>query len=294
MNGLTYIRKRCNISLNELADILGISRQAVSSWENGHKRIPSERKEQLAKFFGIDKKYFDEISNEEKTEILKKGMYRWDGLEKESYLFRGSFADIPESNKSALWFPKDSSTSLDEDYLSAKNKKSVLINKVSDSIEGTTKGKRAILDSIAAINRGCAVYGGAYELFEGMNSQKILLKIPYLKVVLSTIQAAMNSLLGQSNSYLLENMLDDDDNGLIEQLSEIINEFWNKKTEEMNMVDKLHREHVSEKKAETAVKLPDEKTMPKAIEIKNSQLFDEDSRTGLHTGGFHVSKKESN
>lgn len=295
MNGLTYIRKRCNISLNELADILGISRQAISSWENGRKKIPPERKEQLAQFFGIDKKYFDEISNEDKIELLKKGMYRWGGLEKESYLFRGSSADIPESNKSALWFPKDSSTSLDEDYLSANNKKSVLINKISDSIEGPTKGKRAILDSIASINRWCAVYGGAYELFEGMNSQKVLLKIPYLKVVLSTIQAAMNSLLGQSNSYLLENMLDEDENRLIEQLSEIISGFWRMKYEEMDKVDKLHKERVAERKSEYCNKSPDEEETPEAIEIKYSQKFDADSETGLYTRGFHVTRyKESN
>ena len=290
MNGLTYIRKRCNISLNELADILGISRQAISSWENGRKKIPPERKEQLAQFFGIDKKYFDEITDEDKIELLKKGMYRWDGLEKESYLFRGSSADIPESNKRALWFPKESSTSLDEDYLSAKTQKSVLVNKISDSIDGPTKGRRAILDSIAAINRGCAVYGGVYELFEGMNSQKILLKIPYLKVVLSTIQASMISLLGQTNSYLLENMLDEDDNRLIEQLSEVINDFWKMKTEEMDKVDKLHKEWVAKKKSGLCNKSPDKKVTPEATEMKYSQMFDADSKTGLYTRGFQVTK----
>ena len=54
MNGLRFIRTRCNLSLSELANKLGITRQALSSWENGYKEIPNQRKEQLVNFFGID------------------------------------------------------------------------------------------------------------------------------------------------------------------------------------------------------------------------------------------------
>ena len=43
MNGLKYIRTRCNLSLNELADAIGVTRQALSSWEVGKKPIPSQR-----------------------------------------------------------------------------------------------------------------------------------------------------------------------------------------------------------------------------------------------------------
>lgn len=39
MNGLKYIRTRCNLSLNELADILGVSRQALSMWETEKRRF---------------------------------------------------------------------------------------------------------------------------------------------------------------------------------------------------------------------------------------------------------------
>lgn len=44
MNGLKYIRTRCNLSLSELADMIGVSRQALSSWENGKKRYPGAKK----------------------------------------------------------------------------------------------------------------------------------------------------------------------------------------------------------------------------------------------------------
>lgn len=58
MNGLKFIRTRCNISLNELADILDVSRQQVSAWENGVKPISQKRLNQLSKYFGVDENIF--------------------------------------------------------------------------------------------------------------------------------------------------------------------------------------------------------------------------------------------
>ena len=78
MNGLKYIRTRCNISLSELAEIIGVTRQALNSWENGKKDIPEQRREQLASFFGVEKEYFGEISEEKKKYLLEKAMFRYD------------------------------------------------------------------------------------------------------------------------------------------------------------------------------------------------------------------------
>ena len=47
MNGLRWLRIRCNLSTSELADQLGVTRQAVSSWESGKKAIPEKRKNQI-------------------------------------------------------------------------------------------------------------------------------------------------------------------------------------------------------------------------------------------------------
>lgn len=57
MNGLKFIRTRCNISLSELADVLSVSRQQISAWENGVKPISHKRLSQLSKYFGVDEKY---------------------------------------------------------------------------------------------------------------------------------------------------------------------------------------------------------------------------------------------
>ncbi len=77
MNGLRYIRKQCNFSLSQLAERLEVSRQIISAWENGKKEIPEMRKKQLADFFGIDKCFFDEISEEQKRILLDKAMFRY-------------------------------------------------------------------------------------------------------------------------------------------------------------------------------------------------------------------------
>lgn len=52
MNGLKFIRTQCNLSLNNVAQALNVSRQIISAWENGKKDIPDERKKQLSDYFG--------------------------------------------------------------------------------------------------------------------------------------------------------------------------------------------------------------------------------------------------
>ncbi|MCR4672258.1 MAG: helix-turn-helix transcriptional regulator [Lachnospiraceae bacterium] len=69
MIGLTYIRRKSNLSLAELSAVLGVSRQAISSWENGRKQIPPKRKAEMAEFFGIDEKFFGEITDVEQKEL---------------------------------------------------------------------------------------------------------------------------------------------------------------------------------------------------------------------------------
>ena len=50
---LAVIRTRCNYSQTVLASVLGLSRQVVSAWENGNKKIPEGRLTELALLFGV-------------------------------------------------------------------------------------------------------------------------------------------------------------------------------------------------------------------------------------------------
>ena len=72
MNGLKYIRVRCNLSLNDLAECIGVTRQALSAWENGKKRNTGAKERAAFRCFRDDQRYFGEISEEEKITCLKR------------------------------------------------------------------------------------------------------------------------------------------------------------------------------------------------------------------------------
>ena len=50
---LFLIRTRCNYSQVFLATVLGVSRQVISAWENGRKKLPDHRAKELAGLFGV-------------------------------------------------------------------------------------------------------------------------------------------------------------------------------------------------------------------------------------------------
>ena len=156
MNGLNFIRTRCNISLSELADILDVSRQQISAWENGVKPICQKRLSQLSKYFGVDEKYFLEISEADKEFILSKGLYRRQDREKECYSFI-KLGEIEEDYKYRSFLYPDFEKSLDGMLIEAKKKKKDTL----DNIEYVMKyfGKTdKIIEEVGAINRGCKVY----------------------------------------------------------------------------------------------------------------------------------------
>lgn len=75
MNGLAYIRIRCNLSQAFLARQLGVSRQAVNLWEQLGASLSEKRQAQLEEFFGISRKYFGDITPSEVQEIDEKPLY---------------------------------------------------------------------------------------------------------------------------------------------------------------------------------------------------------------------------
>ena len=107
MNGLKFIRTQCNISLSNLAMELGVSRQMVSAWENDKKELPQKRVEQLSQYFGLEEKYFGEIDDVQKQEILDKAMFRWGKPEEEYYLYRCNSSDGEMAGQSVYFQIKE-------------------------------------------------------------------------------------------------------------------------------------------------------------------------------------------
>ena len=55
MIGAKLIRKQLNMSINDMANILGVSNQFISKWENGDKKIPKYRLQMLSEKFKVSK-----------------------------------------------------------------------------------------------------------------------------------------------------------------------------------------------------------------------------------------------
>lgn len=59
INGLKYLRKRCNYSQHELAEILDVTDAMISKWENDNKVISEESQEELAVLLGVPIAFWD-------------------------------------------------------------------------------------------------------------------------------------------------------------------------------------------------------------------------------------------
>ena len=70
MTGLKCLRKILGYSLQDLANILGVSNQIISMWEKGLKPIPQKRLEQLNNCFNIPQEYFTSIINKKEYDQL--------------------------------------------------------------------------------------------------------------------------------------------------------------------------------------------------------------------------------
>lgn len=178
MNGLKYIRTRCNLSLSELADMVGVSRQALSSWENGRKDIPEQRLKQLAEFFGVNREFLGEISDEIKNTLINKAMFRYDENGKEYYRFKPQEGVTSLDQTRVSFFFDNSQKSLDEEYILARHKKQEILEVIKNIIEWT-ENAGSISTQIICINRGCYVYGMINEMMEEMKKKDAHLKMPF-------------------------------------------------------------------------------------------------------------------
>ena len=132
MNGLRYIRTQCNFSLSELADRLNVSRQIISAWENGKKEIPEARKVQMAEFFGIDKSFFDDITEEQKKVLLGKAMFRYVESGVETYRYK---PNMQEKSQTAYFIP-EREMSLDEEFIELQRVQKQLLERINHIISG--------------------------------------------------------------------------------------------------------------------------------------------------------------
>ena len=74
MSGLRYIRSQIiNKTMDELAIMLNVSKQAIYTWESGRKSIPDKRLKELSTLSGVPEQYFkkEELTDRDKLEIKR-------------------------------------------------------------------------------------------------------------------------------------------------------------------------------------------------------------------------------
>ena len=188
MNGLKFIRNRCNLSLNDLAGTLGVSRQALSNWEMGKKPIPPHRQKQLSEFFGISEEYFGDITEEKRKELLEKAMFRNIENGKEYYRYKPRDKDNLDGEK--ICFLGDSEQTLDEIYISCQKEKQALMAQINEIMLYYNKGT-TLNDRIAALNRGQKIYGAVTDLMNEMPKQSLIHRMAHF----SEIKHILNAML---------------------------------------------------------------------------------------------------
>lgn len=187
MNGLKYIRNRCNLSLNDLASALGVTRQALSLWETEKKPIPPQRKKQLADFFGIDENYFGCITENEKKELLEKAMFRYVENGKETYRYKPKNASLTGE---VICFPGDTDVTLDEQYVATQKRRQTTLEKSDEIIRYYDKGGD-IQSQIACLNRGCNIYDSVNTLMDKILVQKATHRMAYYLEIYHVLEALL-------------------------------------------------------------------------------------------------------
>ncbi len=175
MNGLKYVRIRCNLSVNELANDLGVSRQALYAWESGKKEIPEARKKQLADYFGVDIQYLGDITEEEKNDLVKKAMFSYLRNGKERYRYKPqegqqNLKDVP------IYFFEDHDMRRDDELELTQKKRRTTLQRIDAIMESPYE---SIESKLLSIERGCHIYDMISDFMEYCMQMKCFLKIPF-------------------------------------------------------------------------------------------------------------------
>ena len=246
VNGLKYIRIRCNLSLNDMSFLLGVTRQALSAWENAKKEIPKQRLTELENHFGLDKKFFGEISDSDIDFLLSQPMFRYNLNGKETYTYKLE-QDLPFQEQS-MYYWKNRNMTLEDEYTAAKKKKKEVLNRIDDIIQWIPSSYR--VDNINLINRNCAIYEMINDLLEKLRNTENPLKVPFLYELKNTWRAMLLAyeVIEESElEYRKNREFCSEDGEWIIQLAKILKQHWNDEALYQLERDKKIKERISKK-----------------------------------------------
>ena len=171
MNGLAFIRRRCNLSQGQLAELLGVTRQAVNLWENRREPLPEGRRRQLSRFFGLEPELFGTITQAQKDTIVSRPCYLYrDGDGHAYYLFR---REPPARYKILLDAETGGQITQDEQALLDKRELEEMLDALRRLVFPRERDRWVAADSIAAMYRMRLVLGGLLAALEAIPSRPI-------------------------------------------------------------------------------------------------------------------------
>lgn len=153
MNGLKYIRTRCNYSQRALAEAIGVSRQAINMWESATKTPTTDHKETLCDFFGIDSpELLGELTPELYEALQKRPVYkRLTEDESERFSFKRSDTQGFTYQIKHFPSPEENALSLDDNCtLKRAELKSILREFSECSVDSEKKNS---IDNLLSISR---------------------------------------------------------------------------------------------------------------------------------------------
>ncbi len=226
MNGLGYIRRKCNMTTSELAQLLDVSSPDIDEWEDGRKEIPASRYHELSEIFGIEEVYFGEISPEQLIEIDNMPVYASRGTGKDAYRFNQE-----EGGRKSLC-PSSGTKSLNELHAEVRQYKDKLLKEIEDRL--SFENQTYLYDEISMIKKTAFFYEAVNELIDCYGNQKSYLKVGMryeIKAVLDAMLLAFG-ITDETRLYELDAWegVEKEDTTFIRILAKQIKEHWEEKS----------------------------------------------------------------
>lgn len=237
MNGIKCIRERCNLSMSELADRIGVTRQTIALWEKGVRNPSPARKIALSKFLGLPEHFFGEIHDKDLEVIDSMKIYRHKTETSEFYTF-APFGDEKPEPYLTLQHLKGWN---DARYTETLQRFKKLIDGIEESAH-VDNDEALLSERIAKMSIVCTHIEKCMEIFSLIEKTKTqhgtYLKVPMRFEIWGVLDAMLLGLglytaeeIYQKYPYEFESEYVHVDKDYLQELSGIIREHWNKKVD---------------------------------------------------------------
>lgn len=211
MNGLSFIRRRCNLSQRQLAEKLGVTRQAINLWENRREPLPKARKEQLSQFFGLEPELFNEIKQEQKDALLHRPCFMYRDDDGHDYFL---FRENPLKPFGCLLNGKaDQSFTQDEQMILDRRELEEMLDILREAVFPKNRSRWTAWDSNVAMNRMRCILGGMTDALEAIQKHSKDRKMDCFYLMMQ-VELALALALGGIEKDDLPHQTADDQSGL--------------------------------------------------------------------------------